>query len=128
MKILHENSHKIIFPDSFNATCIFDVMNNETPRALFVIRDRECFLLHLYVPFCLRGNGIAKKMLLRIAHECLENDCRRIDVDDMSDRHRQKKNIYVEAGFKYRYKSGPEMYASPHCLTETLKTKYNLYL
>lgn len=103
-------------------------MNGETPRALFVINERECFLLHFYVPFHLRGNGIGKKMLLEIAHECLKHGCRRIDLDDMSDRHRKNKNIYVQTGFKYRNTSGPEMYTNPRYLIKILKTKYNLYI
>lgn len=128
MKILHENNHKILVCNSFDGTCMFNAMNSEIPRALFVVNEHECFLLHFYVPLHLRGNGIGKKMLLKIAHECLENGCRRINLDDMSDRHRQNKNIYVQTGFKYRNTSGPEMHTSPRSLIETLKTKYNLYI
>tara|TARA_Y100001978_G_C23562545_1_gene370035 strand:- start:467 stop:853 length:387 start_codon:yes stop_codon:yes gene_type:complete len=128
MEILHEDNHKVVVCSSFGKKCMFDVMNSEIPRALFVINERECFLLHFYVPFHLRGNGIGKQMLLKIAHECFENGCRRIDLDDMSDRQRQKKNIYVQTGFKYRNTSGPEMYTSPRYLIKTLKIKYNLYI
>ncbi len=52
--------------------------------------------------FGLRGHGIRKKMLLEVAIECLKNSCRSIEVDDMSDRYRTKKYIYVKCGFKYK--------------------------
>lgn len=110
MKVLQENDYKIVVPTDFKSSSIIDAMNAEIPRALFRIESYESLLLHIYVPSVLRGRGIAKKMLLLVATECLKNNCKSIEVDDMSDRYRSEKNLYVKCGFKYKNDSGPEMH------------------
>ena len=60
-------------------------------------------------------------MLLKIATECLKNSCKSIEVDDMSDRYRLKKNIYLDCGFKYKNDSGPEMYTDSLSIIKCLK-------
>ena len=69
----------------------------------------------------LRGRGIGKKMLLEVATECLKNSCRYIEVDDMSDRYRLKKNIYIHCGLKYKNNTGPEMYTDSRPIIKCLR-------
>lgn len=86
----------------------------EEPWAWAVHEDRRLILLGLYVPQPLRGQGHGTACLHAISQWCLARGVRRIDLDDMSDRHRQPRiNIYCKSGFRYRHTHGPEMYASP---------------
>ena len=48
-----------------------------------------------------------------MAQWCINNDVTTIELDDMSDRYRQPRNVYVNNGFRYCANDGPEMHATP---------------
>lgn len=85
-------------------------------RLVGVFRDRVFWLMVLRVEESHRGRGIGTRLLLRLAELCIEDGVRRIEVDDMSDRFRMRRNIYRNLGFVYRRDTGPEMYAHPRRL------------
>ena len=85
----------------------------EFVEAIGVIKDRLFMLLVLRVESSHQNRGIGLCAVRRIALWCRGKGVRRIDVDDMTDRHRCAHNIYLKAGFQYMADTGPEMYASP---------------
>ena len=60
-----------------------------------------------------RSRGVGTRLLHHVAEWCRAEGVRRIDVDDMSARHRLPHNVYVRAGFVYYERVGPEMHGSP---------------
>ena len=82
-------------------------------HACGVVKDRVFFLMMLRVDEDRRESGWGIALLRALACWCVQRGIRRVDVDDMTDRHRQAHNIYVRAGFSYCADVGPEMYASP---------------
>ena len=80
--------------------------------------DRIFTINYLYVSPENRRHGVATRLLQKLGRWCLVNGIRRIDLDDMSDNHRMKNNIYKKNGFVYRNKDcGCEMYGTPATLT-----------
>lgn len=82
-------------------------------RAIGVRRSRAFILMTLRVEPRHRHRGIATRILHDIAEWCRGEGLRRIELDDMSIRHRMPGNVYLRAGFFYASASGPEMYGSP---------------
>lgn len=121
MRVLDDKCHKLVVPQIFKPKDIFEAMNTDIPRALFVIRNRNAFLLHLYVPLYLRHHGIARRMLFEVSRECLRNNCEKIYVDDMSDRFRKDDNIYIRFGFVYKNICDSEMYVNIKKLMENIE-------
>ena len=76
-------------------------------------RDRVFELLVLHVDDAHHNCGIGTTLLRALSKWCIDRGIRRINVDDMSVRHRQPHNIYIVCGFSYRNSTGPEMYANP---------------
>ena len=98
--------------------------SEDIPFACGVVDGRAFALLALKVPPALRGRGLGSRLLRGLAAWCEEEEgCRRIDVDDMSDRARRADNIYVRHGFVYRAARGPEMYAHPRAVRESRRKK-----
>lgn len=82
------------------------------PLACGVVDDGSFTLLWLGVPPLLRGRGIGSRLLRGVAAWCVAHGVARIETDDMSDRARQRGNIYLSHGFVYADEDGgPEMYA-----------------
>jgi GNAT superfamily N-acetyltransferase len=70
----------------------------------------ELGILDLYVPGRIRGRGIGTNLVKSIVKKCYDNyNLKIITLDDMSDRHREKNNIYTKMGFYYCDYWGPEM-------------------
>ena len=93
---------------------IGEALQAPVPRVLGGFTSERTFqLMHLYVPPTARGEGLALALLHRLAHVLREDGCRRIELDDMSDRYRAGGNVYIRAGFDYCRTDGPEMAATP---------------
>lgn len=88
-------------------------IETEHGRLCGIPHERVFDLLALHVDDAHRNGGIGTTLLHALSVWCIDKGIKRIDVDDMSDRHRDSHNIYVNCGFAYRGKVGPEMYASP---------------
>jgi len=56
-----------------------------------------------------RGQGLGTKILKYAINDARQYQAKNITLDDMSDNHRQKRNIYVNNGFYYLEDWGPEM-------------------
>ena len=80
---------------------IKQVLFQELPVAFGKYSNRTCTLMTLFVPEHIRLQGIGSNLIFEIAKECHLIGCRRIDVDDMSDRCFQPHNIYIKHGFRY---------------------------
>lgn len=76
---------------------------------VFVKEDRSFALLSIYVPPERRGRGLASALLRTLVVECERLGATRIEVDDMTERARQDRNIYAKHGFQYIYAEGPDM-------------------
>ncbi len=89
--------------------------SDDIPMAcgVFVEDDRVFLLQHLFVPTDRRRQGIGTHLIGTVARECIARGCRRIDVDDMSQRQRNDRNVYRNTSFVYSSSSGPEMYSNP---------------
>jgi GNAT superfamily N-acetyltransferase len=70
------------------------------------------FLMHLYVPPSQRGVGVGTLLLKRIVLECKKMGVERIELDDMTGRVGETRNIYLKMGFLYVEEGKPEMYMS----------------
>jgi GNAT superfamily N-acetyltransferase len=89
------------------------VFSRKLPVAFGKYKNRTFTLMTLFVPEHMRLQGIGGNLIIEIAKECDLVGCRRIDVDDMSDRSFKPNNIYVKYGFRYLNVGYPEMYTSP---------------
>lgn len=89
-------------------------------EAIGVCRDRTFFLMLLRVDEAHRGRGFATRLLRILAEWCRDEGLRRIEVDDMTDRQRQVRNVYVLAGFSYVKSYGPEMQATPRAIMRAI--------
>ena len=80
-------------------------------RGQCLIVDRSILMLQgLHVIPELRGNGIGSHILRYIQAYAGANGYERIELDDMSDRFGQPRNIYLKHGFRYvNLEDGPEM-------------------
>ena len=56
-----------------------------------------------------QGYGIGNQLLNYLIDDVYNINVKRIELDDMSDRHREDGNIYVKNGFRYVSEYGPEM-------------------
>ena len=90
----------------------------EYADAIGLVKDRVFMLLVLRVDDAHQNRLIGTRLLHTIATYCKHEGLRRIDVDDMSARHRQTRNIYVKCGFRYIHAAGPEMCATPRHIIE----------
>ena len=70
------------------------------------------FLMHLHVPPSQRGVGVGTLLLKRIVLECKKMGAKRIELDDMTGRVGETRNIYLKVGFRYVEEGKPEMYKS----------------
>ena len=87
-------------------------------EAIGVVKDRLFLLLVLRVESSHQNRGVGLCALREIALWCRDQGVRRIDVDDMSDRHRCAHNVYLKTGFQYMADTGPEMYATPQKIVQ----------
>lgn len=110
--VLQEDTARMFYTGCRMRT-IQDVFDRDSPRLFGVMRDRMFQLMHIFVPCSLRNRGIGTMLLHKMAQHLRDLGCRCIELDDMSERHRQNTNIYVRSGFVYRQKVGPEMTGSP---------------
>ena len=98
-------------------------LENDGPRVVGTLTDkRTCQIMFLYVPFVERGRGHAVTLLGSLAEMLAEDGCCRIELDDMSDRYRNKHNVYTRVGFHYSGRCGPEMTASRRKVVHMCKT------
>jgi GNAT superfamily N-acetyltransferase len=112
LRILIHSDHVIVYRSRVLIDDGRQVLARAVPRLLGVQSDRVFFLMHLYVPPDQRGQGIGSQMLHALADYLFRSGCRRIELDDMTDRFGASDNIYVKCGFVYRG-GAAEMYASP---------------
>jgi len=119
--ILWESEYLIVYEHTHALATIESILKANIPRAYGVNDDRVFWLMTLYVPSDMRHRGVGRNLMLHIATECISTGCRRINLDDMSDRYNQDDNIYVNMGFTYRPCYTPEMYCSPHTVLNCSK-------
>ena len=104
----------------------------EHGKAMGVICNRVFWLMVLRIEENFQNLGFGSYLVKGIAKWCTDEGVRRIEVDDMSNRYRQPQNVYRKCGFVYHRAVGPEMYASPRKIIETLShlnplQKYEIY-
>ncbi len=56
-----------------------------------------------------RCQGFGSQILHGLIHDAIESGVITIELDDMSDNYRKKRNIYTKFGFSYTNDIGPEM-------------------
>lgn len=112
---LQEDAAHIFYIGS-EAHTIQEVFDRDVPRLYGVLRERTFQLLHIFVPRSLRNKGCGTTLLHEMAQRMRDLGCRCIELDDMSERHRQSGNLYLCSGFVYRNRAGPEMTGSPICV------------
>ena len=89
-----------------------EAVHSDRPRLLGVRCERTFHILHVWVPVVRRGAGLARALLFKLAEACRAEGVFRLEVDDVSERHRARNNLYLSAGFTYDARSGPEMSAT----------------
>jgi len=115
-RAIREGDDLIVYHRAEPLATIQDVMQEELSRAFGVFRNDEFALMSLCVPPPSQHQGVGTGLLLELARICVHQSCRRIDVDDMSDRCQQVHNVYARCGFHYRRRGLPEMSASPRAM------------
>ena len=97
-------------------------IEQDVPRIVGALTGkRTCEIVLLYVPLIERGQGHAVTLLGVLAQILAEDGCCRIELDDMSDRYRNNRNVYTRVGFQYRSHCGPEMAASRRRVVQSCK-------
>lgn len=97
-------------------------VEQDVPRVVGTLSSkRTCEVVLLYVPPLQRAQGHAVTLLGVLAQMLAEDGCCRIELDDMSDRYRNNRNVYTRVGFQYRSHCGPEMAASRRRVVQSCK-------
>ena len=91
------------------------VSRADVPRLHIVISDHCGHILYIYVPEHCRNQCVGTRLIGESAKMC-----RKIVLDDMSDRYRQTNNLYVRLGFVYMTEHGPEMSASSRIISKNI--------
>ena len=93
----------------------------------YIVDGNSVYITNLFVPEEQRGCGLAVKALHEVCNEAYRLHIPFIKVDDMSDRYRQKNNIYLKAGFVYMDPtSGCEMVARTSTVSRYLKKNISI--
>ena len=87
-----------------------------------IIGNKRRGIIHnLWVEEKFRNKKIGRYLLRKLIIKMFDIGIVHIELDDMSDNYRKEHNIYIKHGFKYKYKTGPEMYGNTRQLIIYIK-------
>lgn len=101
----------LVVCDDPSLATIPDVMRADGVSRLHatVNGDGDLHVASLHVDAARRGRGVGSGLLVLAIGEARRIGCRHVTLDDMTDRARMPRNIYVSHGFVYADAVGPEM-------------------
>jgi ribosomal protein S18 acetylase RimI-like enzyme len=105
-----------------NKGCIqgsYEMVKSITDNVIY--NKRRGIIHNLWVKKQFRNKKIGQNLLKKMIEQMYEIDILHIELDDVSDNFRSHNNIYLKHGFKYKYKTGPEMYANTRHLILKIK-------